>query len=248
MATRKALAAGRPAGLPRGCSRAQLLAAAAEIKSYGMVCRENLALPPLDRSAHSAPAQGGWHYADGGHGAFDTNAPGKYNNTSAETMLIDLVVVPILVKHGVKGIRHLPSRSRGASDHRTWCHADQGTLGDYTMRKYSAAQRAKAVAIVVAISKGKRRTLPTAKLAVDGSLGPATISAWQEWQGTPVDGAIDRPSSLIRSVQRDLNRLHDWRLAEDGLLGPATIKALQRHYGATDWVRALQRTLNTRRG
>lgn len=247
MATKKTLIEGTPGGYRRGCSRAQLLAAAREIQSYGLVCRENVGLGVLDRYAHSASSAGGWHYADEGYGAFDTNAPAKYNNTPTEVALIDLVVVPILRKHGVKGIRHLPSRSRGSTDHRTWCHADQGTLGDYTMRTYSAARKAQVLAIVVALSKGKRKSLPKQALAVDGNLGPATIAAWQEWQGTPVDGEISKPSSLIHSVQRSMNRVHGWKLEVDGLLGPVTIKALRTHYGATDWVRALQRTLNTRR-
>lgn len=87
----------------------------------------------------------------------------------------------------------------------------------------------------------------TTKLAVDGLLGPSTIRRWQQVMGTPVDGVISRPSSLVRAVQKRLG------VTTDGLLGPATIRALQRHLGTTQdgvisqpsqMVRALQARLN----
>lgn len=74
------------------------------------------------------------------------------------------------------------------------------------------------------------------RLTVDGVRGPATIARWQEVLGTPIDGRIDRPSTLIRADQAMLNRLlqaGDLRnlvggpLAVDGLEGAKTIKARQ---------------------
>jgi len=85
------------------------------------------------------------------------------------------------------------------------------------------------------------------KLDVDGDLGRATISRWQQVMGTPVDGVISKPSSsLIKAVQ--------WRLAVtvDGDFGPLTTKAVQRRLGVTadgDFgprsVKALQTRLNS---
>ena len=49
-------------------------------------------------------------------------------------------------------------------------------------------------------------------LAVDGALGPNTITRWQGVMGTPVDGRIDTPSVMVREVQRRLNAAgaRDW--------------------------------------
>jgi peptidoglycan hydrolase-like protein with peptidoglycan-binding domain len=109
---------------------------------------------------------------------------------------------------------------------------------------------------------------PTAaRLAVDGSAGPATIRRWQQVMGTAIDGVISgqinnggaRPnlhavsygsggSNLIRAVQKLLG------LKADGLMGPATIKAIQRRLGlkadglmGPATVKALQNRLNTGR-
>lgn len=86
-----------------------------------------------------------------------------------------------------------------------------------------------------------------APLTIDGYLGLATISRWQEVMGTTVDGIISRPSQLIKAVQQKL------KIKADGYLGPETIKALQRYLGTTvdgviskpsEMVKALQRRLN----
>ena len=68
----------------------------------------------------------------------------------------------------------------------------------------------------------------------DGILGPDTISLWQHNAGTPVDGVISRPSTLIRKVQRMDSRqasVRDrYKLTGDeidGLLGPKTWRMLQ---------------------
>lgn len=115
----------------------------------------------------------------------------------------------------------------------------------------------------------KPSTPKPAKLTVDGLLGPATITRWQEELGTPADGVISRPSVLTKAVQKHLNAegARDWdgkKLKVDGLgLGPniataagktRTIWALQDYLGAvTDGilnkggspaVKTLQRRLN----
>ena len=100
-------------------------------------------------------------------------------------------------------------------------------------------------------------------LTVDGKLGPNTIKRWQQVMGTPADGVISRPSSLVKAVQRHLNA-KGARLEvdgkgigrnDDGDYGPTlTVKALQKYLGTTadgvlshpssTAVKALQRRLN----
>lgn len=85
-------------------------------------------------------------------------------------------------------------------------------------------------------------------LVVDGIFGPATVRQWQKVMGTPVDGVISRPSTLVRAVQRVV------RVTPDGILGPQTWRAIQRRLGVTAdgipgpvTIKALQRRLNTGR-
>lgn len=82
----------------------------------------------------------------------------------------------------------------------------------------------------------------SAKLAVDGKLGPATIKRWQQVMGTTPDGVISRPSELVRAVQRHLNR-KGAKLAVDGV-GIASNNGGD--YGPTNTTRALQRYLGTK--
>lgn len=112
------------------------------------------------------------------------------------------------------------------------------------------------------------------KLTVDGSGGPATISAWQQALGTPVDGVISgqlysswvyfpainsvtwerNGSQVVKAIQRKVGA------DADGFWGPATSKAIQNFliksgfdvgpcgadgYFGTDSVKALQRSLNS---
>lgn len=80
-------------------------------------------------------------------------------------------------------------------------------------------------------------------IVVDGLMGPATISALQEWVGATVDGVMgDRTD---KALQRKLG------VKVDGVLGENSIKALQREVGVTadgiwgrDTTTALQRYLN----
>lgn len=51
-------------------------------------------------------------------------------------------------------------------------------------------------------------------LAVDGYLGPLTIKALQRYFGTPVDGVISRPSTLIRAMQKWLGTPQDGIISE----------------------------------
>lgn len=90
-------------------------------------------------------------------------------------------------------------------------------------------------------------------LAVDGELGPKTITRWQQLLGVPADGAIGPVTT--RAIQARLNKALGARLAVDGQMGSATIRALQAYLGTPQdgkiskpvsvLVKALQRRLNT---
>lgn len=98
-------------------------------------------------------------------------------------------------------------------------------------------------------------------LEVDGKLGKLTIARWQEVMGTPVDGVISVPSSmLVAEVQRQLNRRIDAHLLVDGYgivqnnQPYDTVAALQRYLGTpqdrrlsvpvSECIKQLQRRLN----
>ena len=98
-------------------------------------------------------------------------------------------------------------------------------------------------------------------LAEDGELGPKTISRWQEVMGTPVDGKISIPSSmLVAEVQRQLNRRINANLRVDGFgivqndQPYNTVAALQKYLGTSqdrrlsvpvsECITALQKRLN----
>lgn len=101
------------------------------------------------------------------------------------------------------------------------------------------------------------------KLVVDGKLGPATISKWQQIMGTPVDGVISEGptgSELVKAVQRDLSkklgrplRVDGFGIKQDGKQYETTA-ALQRYLGTpvdyrlsvpvSECVKALQERLN----
>ena len=113
------------------------------------------------------------------------------------------------------------------------------------------------VPAVPVVTKPKPAPKPV-PLVVDGKLGPATIRRWQQALGTPVDGVISRPSSLVRVLQQRLNNygfrgLDGRRLVVDGIWGPNTIAALQRCYRTpvdgristpSALIKAIQRQLN----
>lgn len=97
-------------------------------------------------------------------------------------------------------------------------------------------------------------------LDVDGSLGPATISRWQQVMGTPIDGRISKPSTMVKALQRWLNKVVGTahhrnligkpNLAVDGLLGPDTTKSLQFLMGAwfaADWKAVTGRSFSVAR-
>lgn len=79
-------------------------------------------------------------------------------------------------------------------------------------------------------AKVKPEPKPVAKpkynLAVDGSLGPATIKAMQQIYGMKiVDGKISHPSNLVKKIQSRVG------VPQDGSMGPQTIRAMQRRAG-----------------
>lgn len=102
-------------------------------------------------------------------------------------------------------------------------------------------------------------------LEVDGYLGPASVTAWQQALGTYADGVISGQdpinkeylyritsitwdyggSQLVRAIQRKVGA------GVDGYLGPQTVKAIQKFVGVTQdgylgpqTAMAVQRTLN----
>lgn len=105
--------------------------------------------------------------------------------------------------------------------------------------------RAREIVGAGAVTPPPMVVVPT-PLVVDGNLGGRTIRRWQHVMGTPVDGVISTPSTLVKAVQRHLNEAgaHDRSghfLTVDGLgigrngktaVGPTrTIEALQRYLG-----------------
>ena len=67
---------------------------------------------------------------------------------------------------------------------------------------------------------------PKANLKVDGYIGAQTIKALQRYFGTPVDGVLSKPSSLvIKKLQKLLG------VTQDGITGKNTISAMQRRFG-----------------
>lgn len=84
-------------------------------------------------------------------------------------------------------------------------------------------------------------------LKVDGYWGSATIKELQKHFGTPQDGIISAPSSVVKAIQKVLN------VKVDGYLGSNTIKAMQKHFGTvqdgvisspSSMVKVLQTNLN----
>ena len=101
---------------------------------------------------------------------------------------------------------------------------------------------------------------PTADetLALDGDLGPKTISKLQKVLGTTVDGVISKPKSqVVKAMQVRLKNTVDHNLVLDGEWGPRTTRALQRYLGTpvdgviskprSQVILALQRRLNENR-
>lgn len=102
---------------------------------------------------------------------------------------------------------------------------------------------------------------PALALSVDGVLGPKTITRWQEIMGTPMDGKISTPHSMLTaSVQEHLNDSINAGLVVDGYgifqnnKHYKTAEALQRYLGTyvdgilsypvSSCVKALQSRLN----
>jgi hypothetical protein len=105
---------------------------------------------------------------------------------------------------------------------------------------------------------------PADKVAVDGKLGPATISLWQKVMGTTVDGVISEGpngSELVKAVQRKLVsslgrslKIDGFGIKQDGRQYETTARLQQYLKTPVDYrlsvpvsecVKALQRRLNT---
>jgi hypothetical protein len=96
------------------------------------------------------------------------------------------------------------------------------------------------------VSRSTARTPVSARLAVNGVMGPATVRAIQRWVGTRQDGAFGPLTK--RALQRKVGS------RPDGVIGPRTIAALQTRIGVRRdgarylnryTVAALQRYLNS---
>lgn len=218
------------------CSYAAHKKAGQEIRALGFQVKESNDFKPLDRNAHSAYTHGGWHYAYTGTGAFDINWLHEGANSWIETMLIDLYVVPILRKHGVRGIIHKP---RNRNDHKTWCHADRGSYHDYTVRRWSASQRKRAASLIAkhrtsgggSTSKPKSSGSKTTVLRLGskgarvGTLQRGLNKAFPAYSRLTVDNSYGHATQkVVKEFQRRAG------LKQDGIAGPATQSKL-RAYG-----------------
>lgn len=229
--------------MARGCTRKQLLAAGRELKAMGFNVAQNKSFSPFSPGVHSHWTKGGWHSADNGYGAIDINGPASCNNTWMETCLLDEVALPVLNKHGIRGVMHKPV---GRNDHKTWMHADEGTYRNVTKRRWPASQIAQAKRHL------KKQPASTSaapgKLRVDGYWGKQTKMRWQQVLGTKVDGVISKPySQMVAKIQQGLG------LKVTGRWDRHLTLALQKRYGTTQdgktskpsqWVRKLQERLN----
>lgn len=74
---------------------------------------------------------------------------------------------------------------------------------------YGPQSKAKAEELIAKLRTPKPVEPPKApepaRLVEDGFMGPATIKRLQEYLGTPVDGVISTPSSMVKELQKRLN-------------------------------------------
>lgn len=148
-------------------------------------------------------------------------------------------------------------RTAGFKSH-LWCSqnyggSDHGDPYPYlTSIGISKAQLTKDLGAATPATITTTGTASSGKLTVDGSLGPATIRAWQRHEGTPVDGVLSSPSRLVKAVQRKLGT------KADGVISTpysSLVAAMQRKLGTTvdgkiskpysSLVAEIQRRLNT---
>jgi hypothetical protein len=99
------------------------------------------------------------------------------------------------------------------------------------IRKFAAD--AVALRQILSILKGDRKQ---DELPVDGILGTATITRWQQAMGTTADGRISEPSKLVKAVQKHLNAKVRAGLVVDG-------RGIAQNGKSTNTIRALQRYL-----
>jgi N-acetylmuramoyl-L-alanine amidase CwlA len=148
-------------------------------------------------------------------------------------------------------------RTAGFKSH-LWCSqnyggSDHGDPYSYlTSIGISKAQLAKDLGAATPATITTTGTASSGKLTVDGSLGPATIRAWQRHEGTPVDGVLSSPSRLVKAVQRKLGTKVDGIISKPH---SSVVAAMQRKLGTTvdgkiskpysSLVAEIQRRLNT---
>lgn len=190
--------------------------------------------------------------------ASDLKSPYAFNDT-VWNKLIDLCV-DICKRNGKKKLLWLGSREKALnyspkSDemiltaHRwfsdtscpgNWMYSREGALAEAVTKKLGGSSSS-------TTTKTTTKTTAKAKLAVDGSFGPASIKRMQQFFGTTQDGKISGqyssakkylsgiPSSCITWTKTGSNvvkKLQKWvGSSQDGYLGPNTIKGLQRKLG-----------------
>lgn len=160
------------------------------------------------------------------------------------------LVKQMAAKHGIPLTLDDSNRTAGIKSH-DWCRKTYGGTTHTDPWAYltsigiSKAQLAKDL-------KAKTTSKPaakssTTKLAVDGMWGAGTTRRLQQVYGTPVDGIISKPSTVIKAIQKRLG------VTADGLRGPKTYKAMQRKAGTpadgklskvSPMVKYMQRQLN----
>jgi hypothetical protein len=126
---------------------------------------------------------------------------------------------------GVLGHQHVPGNS----------HGDPGTLN--VSRLLELAGGASSSPVPPAADTRPRNADGSLRIAIDDARGPATIARWQEVMSTPIDGALSKPSTVVRADQAFLNaavpaaNIRDLTgapaLDVDGREGPKTIKVRQ---------------------
>jgi len=145
------------------------------------------------------------------------------------------------------GVSGLLAGKEGITGHvdvaRAWKQSDHfdPNWTDATWNKFIGycTQTAPKPVKVPAATKGPVVVPKPGVLNLDGGLGPATIRRWQQVMGTPVDGSISVPSSLVKAVQRRLNAalggtdllLDGKGLIQDDHTVTKTNAALQRYLG-----------------
>ena len=201
--------------------------------------------PTIKRAVATGVQSGGfgWHVMFGaGKGTFSwSNAAGKVCPGSERIEQCQTILFPTLLGSAPVALPPAPSSprllGRGAKGPDVEQIQDRlidlgydlhqyGSDGDFGQETEDAVKDLQATAgltadgivgpkTLAALDRGVRNEPDRPQLAVDGRLGPNTISLWQQIMNTPVDGVISNPSDLVAAVQRHLNA-HGAHLRVDG--------------------------------